>query len=88
MLVRVEAEDMKIDGKAQEAGAVINLPDGAVADAVERGLVSVLPKSELKELAAVAVEEGVAGDPRDLQAAAAAGLDVETNGSPKRTKKR
>ena len=87
MLVRVESNDMKVDGKAQTAGATIDLPDGAVADAVERGLVSVLPKAELKELAERAVEAGVAGDASDVQGAAKAAVEMESNGSRKKGKR-
>jgi len=85
MLVRALKEHT-VDKKAKVEGDVYDLTDGAVASAVERELVEVLPKAELKELAEAAVDAGVAGDPRDLQASAAAGLDADVSTSKKSKK--
>jgi len=78
--VIVEAEDMKLNGKLQEQGAEIDMPAEAVADAVERGLVSLVPKAELKERLAEARESG--------DVAEAAALETDPGLAPRRRSKR
>lgn len=85
MLVRTLMEH-KVDGKAKAEGEVYDLESGAVADAVERELVEVVPKAELRELRDAAVDAGVAGDASDLQASAAAAIEHDVAPSSGRGK--